>query len=144
MLRDELADPLLARAAGIAAESAGDPQSALDRYDLSVSESRSRNFALEFGRRALARAALSNTGATGFAAELFAEATSYYLARDLPGFVGSPNRIQNARDALTLKAGLQKEAREVVSTGTVSAEPKAWARYIDAALERLTRRGQSR
>jgi hypothetical protein len=144
VLRDELADPLLARAAGLAAASGGDPQSALDQYDQSVSESRSRNFALEFGRRALARAALGDTGTAGFAAELFAEATSYYLARDLPGFVGSSNRVKNAREALSLKADLQSAAREVVSAGTVSADPKAWARYVDAALDRLTRRGRSR
>jgi hypothetical protein len=144
VLRNELADPLLARAAGLAEASAGDPQSALDAFDRSVSESRSKNFALEFGRRALARAALSNTGAAGFAAELFAEATSYYVARDLPGFVGSPNRVQNAREALSLKAGLQRAAHEVAAVGTVSVEPNAWAQYVDAALERLIRRGRSR
>lgn len=144
VLRDELADPLLARAAGLAAASGGDPQVALDRYDRSVSESRSKNFALEFGRRALARAALSNSGAAGFAAELFSEATSYYVARDLPGYVGSPHRVQNAREALSLKSGLQKAASELASVGTVSAEPKAWAQFVDAALERLTRRGGSR
>ena len=99
---------------------------------------------MEFGRRALARAAMSKTGAAGFAAELFAEATSYYVARDLPGFVGSPNRVQNARESLSLKAGLQKAAREAASVGTVSAEPTSWAQYIDNVLERLTRRGQSR
>jgi hypothetical protein len=144
LLRDELADPLLAQAAGLAAVSGGDPQSAVDQYDRSVSESLSRNFAVEFGRRALARAATSNTGAAGFAAELFAEATSYYVARDLPGFVGSPNRVQNARESLSLKAALQKAAREAASVATVSAEPRSWAKYIDAVLERLTRRGQSR
>ena len=58
--------------------------------------------------------------------------------------LGSPNRIQNAREALSLKAGLQKAVREVVSVASVSAEPKAWAEYVDAALGRLTRRSQSR
>jgi hypothetical protein len=138
VLRRELADPLLARAADIAAASSGDPRAALEQYDRDVAESRSANFALEFGRRALARAALHETGVEGFGAELFAEATSYYVARDLPGFVGSPGRVQGAKAALTLKADLQKSAREIVSTATPATEPKAWVRYVDAALERLT------
>lgn len=143
-LQAELADPLLARAAEIAATHSGDPQAALEQYDRHVHESHSRNFALEFGRRALARATLKATGAAGFAAELFSEATSYYVARDLPGFVGSPNRVQNARDALELKAKLQTATRDIASSADVSVEPRAWARHVDDAIQRLTRRGKSR
>lgn len=143
-LQGELADPLLARAAEIAATHGGNPQAALEQYDRYVHESYSRNFALEFGRRALARATLKATGAAGFAAELFSEATSYYVARDLPGFVGSPNRVQNARDALELKTKLQTATRDIASTADVSVEPRAWARHVDDAIQRLTRRGKSR
>jgi hypothetical protein len=140
----ELADPLLAEAARIALTHRRDPQKALEQFDQSVYESRTRNFALELGRRALARAALSGTGPEGFAAELFSEATSYYVARDLPGFVGSPNRVKNAQDALRLKAELQNVARVMASGREVPVDARGWAHYVTATIGLLIRRGVPR
>lgn len=143
-LEAELADPLLAQAAQMATEHGRNPQQALEQFDQSVFESRTSNFALELGRRALARAALSGTGAEGFAAELFSEATSYYVARDLPGFVGSANRVDNAHDALKLKAELQAVTRRLASTGEVAVDARGWARYVRATIDLFTRRAEPR
>jgi hypothetical protein len=144
VLEKELADPLLAKAAEIASAHRQDPQRAMAEFDRTVYESRTTNFVLELGRRALARATLMGTGAEGFAAELFSETTSYYVARDLPGFVGSPNRVGNAHDALKLKAELQSVTRTLASAGDVSVDVRSWARYVAATIERLTRRGEPR
>lgn len=143
-LETELADPLLARAARIASEQRQNPQQALEQFDQSVYESRSCNFALELGRRALARSVLSGSGSEGFAAELFTEATSYYVARDLPGFVGSPNRVKNASAALKLRAELQNATRELASNRPLEPGARGWARYVTATIRILTGRGQRR
>lgn len=143
-LEKEFSDPLLAQAARMAAAFPREPQQALAQFDEALYESRSRSLVLEFGRRALARCALTGTGSEGFAAELFSEATSYYVARDLPGFVGSPNRVANAHDALKLKAELQNVTRRLASTAVVPVDAGGWARYVTATIERLTGGGESR
>jgi hypothetical protein len=142
-LQSELSDALLARAAGIARE-ARSAQEALADFDDTVLRSRTCNFAVELGRRALARAALAGTGAEGFAAELFAEATSYYVARDLPGFVGSKHRVQTAHEALDLKHELQQLARTAAATRRVSTDAKKWPGYVQEVIGRLTKHGRKR
>lgn len=142
-LEAELGDPLLAHCARIAHE-ARTAQDALNDFDMVVVNSRTRNFAVELGRRALGRAAVAGTGAEGFGAELFAEATNYYVARDLPGFVGSKHRLQTARDALTLKGELQQLARTAARTTRIETDPTRWRAYVQDVVRRLTGKGGAR
>jgi hypothetical protein len=116
----------------------------LNGFDATVLQSRTCNFAVELGRRALGRAALAGTGAEGFAAELFAETTSYYIARDLPGFVGSKHRIPTAHEALVLKRELQQLARTAAATPRVSTDVKDWRGYVQEVIGRLTKHGRKR
>lgn len=142
-LQRELADPILARAVEIAAASAGTAHDALERFDQVVYESRSNNFALELGRRALARAVLNGTGPGGFAAGLFSEATAYYVSRDLPGFVGSPSRVNTAHQALALKSELQGLTYRLASAQTPTASAEGWARFVESTVALLTGRGRA-
>jgi hypothetical protein len=136
-LVDEFAAPALATACALAASSRS-PLAAVRAYEGYLARHQAVGFATELARRALARAVAANQGSQGFAAELFAEATSYYASRDLPSFVGARGRIKRPVDAITLKAKLKARARDVVrSTGAVSSQPELWARYASSAIGAL-------
>ena len=62
---------------------------ALSAFDRSVRESRTTTLFADLARRALARAVITKGGGGAFGPELFAEATGYFAARDLPSVVGA-------------------------------------------------------
>jgi hypothetical protein len=97
------------------------------------------------GKRALARSAAAKSGAEGFASELFAEAASYYVSRDLPGFVGEPGRVGTTTDAINFKEQIRSVARDAaLSAGTVRTDPDGWQQYVSDVLKALGRGGGAR
>lgn len=132
----ELSDPLLGRAMFLCATQPN-AKDALTAFDAAVVESRTSNFAVELGRRALGRAALAGGGAANFAAELFAETTNYYVSRDLPGFVGSPNHVKTAIESLALRQDLRGVARSAAASVTPPTEAR-WPEYVATVMARLT------
>lgn len=110
---------------------------ALPLFDRLVRESRTTTLFADLARRALARAVVAKGGGDAFGPELFAEATGYFAARDLPSVVGAQGRVQTAKDSLALKAELRGEA--LTRVGEVRANPRAdWAGYVSGALEALS------
>lgn len=93
------------------AGSSSDAPSAVRSYGDRLQQSADSSLFTEVARRALARAVLANEGGRGFAAELFAETAAYYVSRDLPSAVGSPGRVKNTSDALSLKRAVTQVAR---------------------------------
>lgn len=141
-LIEELADPLLASACGIAEERIP-PARALQSFNDALSEQYAAGLTFDMAKRALARASAAESGSVGFAAELFAEATSYYASRDLPSFVGAPDRIQTTTDSINLKENLRNIAREAArTTGAISTDPEGWRNYIFQVIASL--RGERR
>lgn len=142
-LERDLGDELLAQACEVANTSTT-PIEAVEVFDQSLSSAYAANLTLDIGRRALARAVADNTGATGFASELFAEIVSYYASRDLPSFVGAPGRIATARESISLKRDLKSIARETaINVAQVRVDPGEWRFYVASVLEAL-QNGESR
>lgn len=111
---------------------------ALDRYDNSSSQETHATLALEFGRRAIARCITSQVRTSNFAAELFSEATSYYLSRDLPSYVGAPGRIKSASEAISLKEAIRQATRRaVVRVGPP--RKGQWSTYVERVIKSLQR-----
>ena len=134
---DDFSHPVLAIACRLASESSSVP-ACLHTYDDHLAKYNKAGFAAEIGRRALARAVLSKQGASGFARELFAEATSYYVSRDLASFVGSKGRVGTTSAAIALKIRLKEVARTVVaSAGKPVADPDGWATYVSGVVRKL-------
>jgi hypothetical protein len=110
---------------------------ALPAFDQSVLETRTTTLFADLARRALARVAMSQGGGEAFGPELFAEATGYFAARDLPSVVGARGRVQSAKEALALKVQLRNETIERVRGVTV--DPRSdWRGYVDQAIAVLT------
>jgi len=85
-------------------------------------------------------------GSVGFAAELFAEAAAYYVARDLPSVVGKDRRVATPAEAIRLKDAIrsvarstaQAAAREAVGReGAAPVEPREWRAYVGGVLRAL-------
>ena len=141
-LIEELADPLLASACGIAEERIP-PASAVQSFNNTLSEQYTAGLMFDMAKRALARASATGSGSVGFAEELFAEATSYYASRDLPSFVGAEGRVQTATDSINLKENLRSIARETARTaGSIATDPQGWRNYISEVIASL--RGERR
>jgi hypothetical protein len=136
-LVDDLGHPVLSAAASIAAEKLGVLES-LTRFDELVRSQDDARFAFDMGRRALARAASRQAGREGFAAELFAEATSYYVSRDLPTALGRPGYIETASAAIDLTDRIRTSVRERVRTaGAPPPTAEQWRPYVRGVLSIL-------
>lgn len=114
------------------------PVGALEEFDTRVAERREASLAIEFAKRALARATYLQNGSLGFASELFAEATAYYAARDLPSVIGAPGHASSATAVLQLKNDLRAHARERVGEiGLPPSSAEAWPAYVTAVVSGL-------
>ena len=143
-LYGELANPLLVEACRIA-EGGQDPISASQYFHERLNENHAAGLALEMAKRALVRAAATGSGASGFASELFAEAASYYVSRDLPSFVGQSGRISTTTEAVHLKDQIRTVARETaLRTGPVKADIESWQVYVSRVIAALQGGGRSR
>ena len=118
---------------------------ALENFDRSALHESNTGLALEIGRRALARCAARKADATGFAGELFAEAVSYYVSRDLPSFVAARGRVATTSEAIRLKETIRQETREQIrELGSPGLSPREWRAYINTVLKTLQGQGGSR
>jgi hypothetical protein len=136
-LLDDFATPTLAQACKLAS-TATNVAGALTEYDHMLGENKARGLGVEVGRRALARAISQKLGSQGFAAELFAEATSYYVSRDLPSFVGSRGRVETMSAAIALKSQIGFATRAVVENyGAPATDTNGWVTYVDRVLRGL-------
>jgi hypothetical protein len=133
-LEDDFSQKSLALACELAA-TRRNVQTALREYDAANQRERRAGLGIELGRRALARAVAGGTGAAGFAADFFGDASSYYASRDLPSFIGAAGRVQDTSSAIELKNSISRVTREQVSTiGTPRTDADGWAAFVKAAL----------
>jgi hypothetical protein len=133
-LLGELSDPLLARVCLLADQHAPVVET-LQTFDNVLYENHAASVTLDFARRALGRAALTEGGARAFAAELFAELTAYYASRDLPSVLATPNKIRTISESARLTHELRKTVLDKVrELGDPSTRPQGWARYVRRAL----------
>ena len=136
-LEDDFSQRTLAVACELAATSRN-LQAALREYDAANQREHRAGLGVEIGRRALVRAIARGTGAAGFAADFFADASSYYASRDLPSFIGAAGRAQNTSSAIELKNEITRVTREQVSKiGMPRTDPEGWASFVKSALMAL-------
>jgi hypothetical protein len=136
-LVDDFAQSALATACELAVR-ATDVPTALRVYDATNQDEGRAGLAVELGKRALAKAVSRQSGTSGFAAELFAEATGYYVSRDLASFVASQGRVRTTSEAIRLKDDLRELTRKVVSSaGRPPVDPEGWGRYVQSVIRAL-------
>lgn len=142
LMIEALASPILALAARLA-QSARSPVEAVRAFDSEMHRAGAADLTLDMGRRALLRAVATKEGTTGFAANLFAEAAGYYVARDLASFVGSRDGVPTAGAALSLKESIRDVAQAASRwVGEAkAADSNAWRDHVERVVARLQQRG---
>jgi hypothetical protein len=112
--------------------------SALREFDSSVQRERRTGFAIEVARRALARAVAAKEGATGFAANLFADASAYYASRDLSSYVGAESRVDNTSSSIAVKDHIRQLTKQkVAAAGTPKTDRAGWTDFVSSVLKSL-------
>jgi hypothetical protein len=135
-LRDDLSNPLLAEVSRLA-DAKLTVASTIQSFNALLGNNHAASLTIDMAKRALVRAAATQAGSTGFASELFAEAASYYVSRDLPSYVGVSNRISTTSEAIQLKDDFRKIARESARTAAVRTDPEGWKTYVSQVLTTL-------
>lgn len=125
------------------AATANNPLTALNTFDAEVDPADSASLGVEFARRALARTAAAGGGRPRYVGELFAEATNYYVARDLSSRVGRQGAVQTPSEGLAFKQAMEQTVR-VAATATAQAQPlpdgtlaDLWPALLASVLARL-------
>src|SRR6266851_7293053 len=111
---------------------------ALARFQRETKYESNAGLAIDIGRRALVRCAAERGDAAAFIGELFAEAASYYISRDVPSYVGARGRITSTSEAIRLKEVLRESTKQKVrSVGEPKLGPREWRSYISNVLNTL-------
>lgn len=136
-LSDDLGAPEVA-AAGQIASSGLNPVQATRAFDNVLEDSGAHGIIMDMARRALARAAAAESGVEGFATQLFTEAVSYYVSRELPSHVGRREGVSSTSAAIELKSRIKEVTRDIVRRQpAASAEPGEWKAYVSRVLATL-------
>lgn len=137
-----LAQPIVARLGALATEA----RSATDlarKTSQMLAQSKNSSLASDIARRAAIQCVGSRDRANAFSERVFAEATSYLVSRDLPGFVGS-DRTRTVAESLKFRAELAGHvaglAREI--GGPRRLDPDTWARHVQTVIDGLRRSGK--
>jgi len=121
------------------ATSSRDPASANVAFEQAAAKSVTMSLFHDVARRALVRASMAGGGAAEFAAQFFGEATSYYVARDISGMIGSPANVGTAGDAVRLRKDVAAAVQAVVRRlGKPSTSAAGWSRYVAKVVDALS------
>jgi hypothetical protein len=136
-LFESLADPSIASAFSIASERLS-VERTLAKFDQANLHAYKSGLMLDVARRALARCAAQGEGASAFPSELFGEATSYYVSRDLPSLVAARGRVGSISEAIKFKNEIRSVAKDRVKRiATPKPSASAWRRYVAEVLGSL-------
>lgn len=113
-------------------------QDGLGNYEKSIHYESEGGLVLEMGKRALTRCLATRASSTEFVGELFSEAVSYYISRDLPSYVSAPGRVESTLEAIKLKSACREVTRNTVKeVGRPKYKDQQWPKYIAKVLYAL-------
>jgi hypothetical protein len=135
-----LAQPVVARVGQIALEGST-PAAVGLAATREVARSKRASLAADIAQRAAVQCLSAENRALAYGERVFAEACNYLLSRDLPGYVGGPNRNQTVADSIAFKASILRNTAQVVNAvGSPDlSNEKNWRGYVDSVVDRLKR-----
>jgi hypothetical protein len=97
----------------------------------------------EIAQRAAVIAHQSRENRTNaFVKSLFSEASNYLVSRDLPGFVGTADKVRTVQTATALKTSIVREVSTNVSSvpkpsGKLTS-PRNWQKFVNTVIDHLS------
>jgi len=125
-----LAAPIVAKVGQLALK-AKDPLELSRATALEIVKSKSSSLASDIARRAAIQSMSSSNRMSAYNERIFAEATSYLVSRDFPGFVGS-GRAQTISESISFKAEVAKHVAQLVRDAGLpsSFAARGWGKYV--------------
>lgn len=141
-LTNLLGQPIIGSVAAVVGSAQSPSQAARDAVRLIVTNKAS-SLAADIARRAVVQSVGQEDAPQAFARRLFAEATNYLVARDLPGHVSKSGRAQNVADSLAFKQRIMDTAMAVVDRvpSPRALDAQGWSSYVTAVVSALKKRG---
>jgi hypothetical protein len=132
-----LSGPIIPKLAQMAARAESRLQLSRDA-SLEIVATKSSSLATDIARRAAIQSLVSRDRVGEFCQRVFAEATSYLICRDFPGFVGG-GRARTVSESMEFKGAVAEHVvRTVKGIGTPrSLTPKNWAKYTQKIITGL-------
>jgi len=108
-----------------------------------IAKSHTSSLATDIAQRALVQSFTDRRNqVAGFAHSLFVEAVTYLVSRDLPGYVGTGERLPTISDAISLKSKIRdvtlSNVRSVPIPPGVEETPAKWKSYTRNVIALLT------
>jgi hypothetical protein len=137
-----LARPIVATV-GELISSARSAAELVQKYAFVVADSKQASLATDIARRAAIQSFGASQPFKAYAERLFSEATSYLVARDLPGFVGI-GRAKDVSQSLDFATQIANHASTVAAAVNLPRQvtPESWAAHVRNVVDALRRSGR--
>lgn len=136
-LLSTLGSPLIYELAELAAKSEGAAQ-AYAASVATISKSKQASLFTEIAKRAIIQSVAAEDKMAAFNANLFAEATDYFVSRDISGHLGS-TRLGSLDSVIDLKAKIKLRVREIVSSQeATSRNTDEWLTFVNQCIDKLS------
>jgi hypothetical protein len=138
-----LAAPIIAQCLRSAMVSSS-PQEATRNVSRLIAESGEASLATDIARRA----AISSFAEPGnrrmnFVTSLFSDVADYLVARDLPGYVGTGDRIKNISASIAFKENIKRQVESILAVNpapeNIEANPDRWKAYVMSQIRNLAK-----
>lgn len=137
-LLSNLGSPLVFELAGLVANSEG-PAQAYTASVAAISKSKQASLFTEIAKRAVMQSTVGEDRVAAFSANLFAEATDYFVSRDISGHLGSA-RLEALDSVINLKAQIRSRVREIVGVEeTTTSNRGEWLSFVNQCINKLSR-----
>lgn len=141
----DLGAPIIGQCFAIALNAAS-RDDAVHTANREIALSGQASLAADIAQRAVARSFHNGEDrALAFVQALFAEASSYLVSRDFPGYVGISERARNVSEAITFKNQVQEQVAAIVRTvprpeHLAELTSNTWQDYVGNVVNQLTGR----
>lgn len=143
-LATQLASPIVEKIGQIAAMT-GSPAEIAMRVEMEIASSGHANFACEIARIAAIKAAQApvESRQTEFREKLFAEASNYFVSRDVSGFIGHAYRNKDVSEMVEFKrTAMESTTASVRKSAAELKKQTSWSDYVTGVVDDL--RGKSK
>jgi hypothetical protein len=138
-LADLLAQPIVATLGGLVSQARSAAELAR-KSSFIIVEAKQASLAADIARRAAMQSVGASNPFKAYSEHLFSEATSYLVARDLPGHVGT-GRAKNVAESLDFAGQVARYAASVAAHVELPKEVNAqrWAAHVRTVVDSLRR-----
>lgn len=143
-LTEDLSAPIISACLQIALDS-DEPTAAVMEARNAIAHSGEVTIATDFAQRAIVQSLRADEERTlAFVQALISEASNYLVSRDLSGYLGLGQRINNISDSIDLKISIQESMKKLVGKIPIPKDlvktPDNWKIFINRVINEIAGR----